>query len=283
MRSLVSRPSSASKKPASPSKLYKSRSDGISPVRAFRAKTINKNTRVEHFGKAAVQKISAPRRTTPRPVSDRAVVAMPQSMAAKSATLALPSMVTSVSHQNLERMLDHALTQADAHKLALKARAKGWRRIFMAPKWITVGTSSLALLLLAGFFAWQNIPQISMRVADTRAHVSASVPAYTPMGYGLAGPVKSDDAQVTVNYKAANQTSSSYSITQQASNWDSSSVAANAVPGGTQVQSSQVNGTTVYIYGDSNNATWVNHGVLFSLQDKANLSSDQILKIANGL
>ena len=284
MRSLVSKPSGVIKKADSAAKFYKSRTAEISPVRASRAKTVAKNAKVEHFGKSAPKNPES--FTRPRLVSrssDRALVTLPQAKPMKAVAAPLPSMVTSVSHQNLERLLDHALMQADAHKMALRARAKGWRRVMLAPKWLSIGATSVAFALLVGFFAWQNIPQVSIRLANARAHVSASVPAYTPMGYGVTGPIKADSNQVTINYKAASQNKGGYAITQQASNWDSSSVAANAVPSGTQVQSSQVNGTTVYIYGQSNDATWVNHGVLFNLQDKANLSSDQILKIANGL
>jgi hypothetical protein len=189
-------------------------------------------------------------------------------------------MIASASHQQLERLLDHALTHASAHKQARRSRTKGLKRITLAPKWLTLGATSLAVLLVAGFFAWQDIPQVSMRVAATQAHVSATVPAYTPAGYNFVAPASANNNKVTIDYKAP---TGSFAISQQASNWDSSSVAANAAPASTQVQSSQINGTTVYIYGNSNNAEWVNHGVLFNLTDKANLSSDQILKIANGL
>jgi hypothetical protein len=49
------------------------------------------------------------------------------------------------------------------------------------------------------------------------------------------------------------------------------------------VQTSVVNGTTVYIYGQTNDAAWVNNGVQYTVQDKASLNSDQLLKIANSL
>lgn len=282
MRGAVKRPQAADRKTAI-SRFHKARTADINPIRASHAKTINKNAKVQHFGKslASISPIR-PKRVLSTQKTARAAANI-SNPSLQSVAPPLPSMVTSVSHQHLERLLDHALTQADTHKQALKSRTKGWRRIALAPKWLSVGASSLALLLLAGFFAWQNIPQVSMRLAATKAHVSASVPAYTPSGYSYAGPISAANNQVKISYKASANPQSSFAITQQASNWDSSSVAANAVPASSQVQTSQVNGTTVYIYGTGNDAKWVNHGVLFTLQDKANLSSDQILKIANGL
>jgi len=282
MRGAVKRPP-FSKKTATTSvpKLQKSRVRTVTSAQLLRAKTIAKNNNVDHFGRLRAKGSAT------RAVSSVARAETAQSSVAKTKNSSvvlsnpLPSMVTSVSHQRLERLLDQALIQADAHKQTLRGRTKGWRRLKFAPKWITVGASSLIVLLLAGFFAWQNIPQVSMRVAATKAHVSASVPAYTPVGYAYVSPVTAGQGKVVIQYK--DNDNGSYTITQENSNWDSSSVQANAVPSGSQVQSSQVNGTTVYIYGEQNDAEWVNHGVLFKLQDKANLNSDQILQIANSL
>lgn len=279
MRSGVSRPT-ADKKLANAVKLHKSRTSAINPQRVSRAKTIIKNIRVNHFSRLAGSPTSGKIRQsqTTRPVSAATRPVSTQALAAP-----LPSMITSVSHQHLERLLDRALLQADAHKQALRARTKGWRRVVGGPKWLSLGATSLVLLLLGGFFAWQNVPQVSLRVAAMRTHVGATVPAYTPSGFSPSGPASASSNKVTINYKAEANDQQTFAITQQSSNWDSSSVQANAVPVSSQVQTSQVNGTTVYIYGSSNDAKWVNHGVLFSLKDKANLSSDEILKIANSL
>jgi hypothetical protein len=44
-----------------------------------------------------------------------------------------------------------------------------------------------------------------------------------------------------------------------------------------------VAGNTVYIYGARNDAAWVNNGVLYTIKDYAGLTSDQIIKIVQGL
>ncbi len=282
MRAAVKRPT-LSKSQDQESKLHKPHVAAASPDRVLRAKTIIKNSRIEHFGKlrAKSSSIVTRRPQAISPATRPSLAASSSAAASTSLSKPLPSMVTSASHQQLERLLDQALIQADAHKQALRSRTKGWRRFMFASKWLTLCASSLAVLLLGGFFAWQNIPQVSMRVAATRAHVSASVPAYTPLGYSYAAPVSANNGKVSISYKTPGNSDKSYTITQQASNWDSSSLAANGVP--KDSQASQINGTTIYTYGSQDNAKWVNHGVLFTIQDKANLSSDQILQIANSL
>ncbi len=194
----------------------------------------------------------------------------------------MPGMITSVSHDRLERMLDEALIKADTHKQALKGRLRSnssflrWSK--RAPTWMVVSLTAAIIVVVAGLFAWRNIPQASMKLASMRANVKASVPTYTPSGFKFAGPAKYNNGVLSITYKAGNR---SFVITQQATNWDSSSLETNAVPHNSQVQTSQVKGNTVYIYGSTNNATWVNDGVRHTIQNSASLNSEQLLKIAD--
>jgi hypothetical protein len=73
-----------------------------------------------------------------------------------------------------------------------------------------------------------------------------------------------------------------FTITQEKSSLDSSSLIATELSA-TTPQSSQVNGKTVYIYGNDNDALWVDHGMKFFIDDHANLNADQILRIAGSL
>lgn len=149
------------------------------------------------------------------------------------------------------------------------------------PKWLTVGASALVLTTAAGLFAWQNIPQVAVKVASSRASVNASAPAYTPEGYRFSAPISYTKGLVTVRYQSAN--GQSYEITQQSSRLDSTSLASTVLSSEANVQTSQVKGNTVYIYGDKNDATWVNNGVRYTIVDNAGLDSNQILRIAGSL
>jgi hypothetical protein len=195
-------------------------------------------------------------------------------------------MVTSASHQKLEQLLDQALARADAHKQARHrqlAKRNLWQRIKFAPRWLSISSSVAIVLLLAGFFIWQNIPQIAMRVAASKAQVNASMPSYVPSGFSYAAPINYSRGAVSIKFKSTGGAARSYTLTQESSSWNSASLLSNAVPAEAQVQTSQVKGTTVYIYGSRNDATWVNRGVRYTLSDNANLNSDQILRIASSL
>jgi len=202
-----------------------------------------------------------------------------------STVKAPPSMVSSASHMQIERLLDLALLRADNHKRARAGNSRQdglFGRLLSIPRWASLGTGLVAALALIGFFAWQNMPQVSVRIAAARAHVSASVPDYTPAGFGL-DKVSSLPSQSTVmlHFQANEDSTKNFLISQKSTKMDSSYIASSVVPKNASVQTSQVQGKTVYIYGDSNDASWIDHGTLFTIKDRAGLNSDQILRIVD--
>ena len=280
MRQIVSQPKLKSSAKANSSSPANRRSTAINSVRAFRAKTILKNSGVRRFG------ILKPRNDNqPVEVAQGEVIKATQPTVIKSSAIvkANPSLVANVSGAQLERMLDHALLRADAHKKAIKANVHGWRRIAKLPRWMITGVVLLVVLAGGSIFAWQRVPQVSLKFASSRAHIDASVPAYTPLGFSLVGPVKYDQGQVQSQLASKDDKSKTLTVTQQKSNLDSQSLAASSIPTDSPVQTSQVKGTTVYIYGKHNDATWVNKGIKYHIANNAHLSSDELLKIAGGL
>lgn len=252
--------------------------------RVFRARSIIKNSRVQRFGHVEAPKTYSVVRT---PVIQKAAPKAAATTAPNNfATYRpLPSMLSSTSNRQLERMLDNALLNADAHKKALTGRLNPnlWQKIKLAPRWLTVGISIFAVVLLTGFLAIQKVPNVAMRIAATKAHVAAQLPSYTPSGFSLVTPIHSSPGSVVVRFAQNGNSSRSYTLTQSASQMDNQSLSASVVPHNTQVQTSSVNGTTVYIYGNDNNAVWVDHGMQYKISDSANLNSDQLLKIASSL
>jgi hypothetical protein len=273
------------KKPAAKAGNFVSRSTPNNPDREIRAKNVPKHQGVNRFGIPSPKAKSSP---GPKAVSGELVGKhAPKNAGNKAATAApLPSMVTSVSHQKLERMLDHALANADSHKEAARYHAARhfWHRGWFDGKgrWLA-GLAVIILLIIGAMFSWQRIPVLSVKAAGIRAHLSPSVPTYIPDGYRLAGPASADSGTVNIKYVQPNDSTKSYEIVQAQSNLTSQLVEQSVVPKGTAVQSSQVEGNTVYIYGQDNDAAWVNNGVLFTLKDRANLSSDEIIKIVQGI
>lgn len=283
MRSAVKKPHSKSL--SSKLKLPRVRGGSPSPDRVSRALNMMKHSQVDRFG--------VPARHTKSALSHAALSAKTRidgSLAAgkptATAAVALrpPSMITSVSHQRLERMLDEALIQADAHKKALngqlRARGRLTRHFSFLPRWLTISITALVVVSAGGYLAWRNIPYVSMKFASVRAQVKGSLPDYIPSGFKFAGPIEYQTGAISTKFKTTAE-DRYFTIVQQASNWNSSSLEANTVPDDSGVQTSQVKGTTVYNYG--NNTTWVNNGFKYTIQDNAKLNYDELKKIAESI
>lgn len=148
-------------------------------------------------------------------------------------------------------------------------------------RFMSIGSVSLALLLLAGYFTYLNLPSLSVRVAAAQAGVNASYPEYHPDGYSLSGAVAYSEGQVSMKF-ASNTGPQNYTINQSKSNWDSSAVG-NDVDKKTDGKYITYNerGLTIYTYGSD--AAWVNGGILYTIKGDAPLSSDQIRRIATSM
>jgi hypothetical protein len=156
------------------------------------------------------------------------------------------------------------------------------RRSRPLSRFLSVGSASLALLLLGGYFTYLNMPNLSVRVAAAQAGIDATYPAYRPDGYGLSGAVAYKQGEVSMKF-ASNSGPQNYTIAQTKSGWDSSAVLDNYVKekAGDNYITYSERGLTIYTYGSS--AAWVNNGVLYTIGGDAPLSSDQIRRIATSM
>jgi hypothetical protein len=149
------------------------------------------------------------------------------------------------------------------------------------PRAVHITAAALAVLILGGYFAYINMPNLSVRIAASHAGVNASYPEYKPDGYAFNGPVSYAPGEVLLEF-ASNTNDQAYSISQRSSNWDSQAVLDNFV---TQKSDSYLTyseqGLTIYTF--DNQAAWVNKGVLYTIDGNAPLSSGQILQIAASL
>ena len=138
-----------------------------------------------------------------------------------------------------------------------------------------------AVFLMAGYIWTQNYPKMALQNADSRAGITASLPGFVPSSYNLA-KTSTSPGHVTLNYSSPSA-SQALSIAQSRTTWDTNSlldefVAQNA----DDYAAIQGEGLTIFLYND-NDATWVNHGVWYTIAGAAQLSRDQILKIAYSL
>jgi len=143
----------------------------------------------------------------------------------------------------------------------------------------SIGSIAIALLLLGGYFAYINMPGLSVRVAAVEAGINATYPSYRPDGYTLAGSVAYNQNEVDMKF-ASNSGSQNFTLDQQKTDWDSTAVLENYVKqkAGDNYITYNENGLTIYTY--DSNAAWVNNGILYTINGDAPLTSDQIRHIA---
>lgn len=151
-----------------------------------------------------------------------------------------------------------------------------WSRRF------TIITAVFVVLITGACLTYVNISTISVGFAASQAGIKATYPQYKPDGYHLSQPVTYSDGSVTLQFRS-NSDSSEYSVVQTRSSWDSSAVLTNIVKkaAGDNYITTQESGLTIYSF--ANMATWVNAGILYSINSNAPLSGEQIRHIATSL
>ncbi len=144
-------------------------------------------------------------------------------------------------------------------------------------------TAAAILALIATFAATHIFPGLSVQVASIRSGVSASYPKYIPDGFSLSQPIKHSDSTIDITFKS-NSNADFYTLSQSASSWDSTAVLDNLVKKqatNNSYATTRERGLTIYTYQTS--AAWVNGGILYTIEGTAELSGDQIRKIATSL
>jgi hypothetical protein len=183
-----------------------------------------------------------------------------------------------------QKMLDKALASASSHEAETpihhkKKRSKLGKKLGISPKAASISMAVLAFVLLAGFFTVQSVPNLSMRLAATRAGFDATMPGYQPTGFSFKGPIKYSPGQVTISFKS-NTDGRQYDVKQQASNWNSDALLSNYILAeGKTYQTYLDRGRTLYIYNGSS-ATWVDNGVWYTVEGESNMTTDQLIRIA---
>jgi hypothetical protein len=189
-----------------------------------------------------------------------------------------------------ERMIESALHNAQSHEevhhplepVAKKRRKSLAKRLGVSSRSIAMSSAALAVVLLAGFFAVQNVPNFAMRVAATRAGFDAELPGYKPAGFSFKGPINYSAGKVTVSFRS-NSDTRAYDLTQQSSKWNSDALLSNfVVAENKQYQTYQDRGRTLYIY-DGSSATWVDNGIWYQIEGDSEMTADQLVRIASSI
>ena len=139
------------------------------------------------------------------------------------------------------------------------------------------------LVILGGFFTFYSLPSIRMQIASRNVGFTAAIPRYQPTGFSLNKSIQYQPGRVILRYASNTDANSGFTVTQEKTALDSASMV-NSYLGKTKDQAIEEtsNGRTVYIY-NGTNATWVDGGIWYNIQGNANLSSDQLLRIASSI
>lgn len=185
-----------------------------------------------------------------------------------------------------EEMIQAQLEAANAHLMTFKKphiahkAKKHIDKLSPLKKRFAMASSFVAVVLIVGgtFISW-NMPTISLMIANKKAGFTALLPTFTPNGYRVVSPVGYTPGRIILSFKS-NTNDMHYSIEQKPTGWTSDILRDQvASSNGSQYRTQYVNGLTVY-FTNENNATWVDRGILFTLQGESGLSSDQIASIA---
>jgi hypothetical protein len=188
--------------------------------------------------------------------------------------------------QKTSNVLENAINNSQSHKKTTHKKTprthKIAKKLRVKPRFLNITMFVVAGLLLGGYFAYNNVPNLAMQVASTRAGINGTVPAYQAGGFSFNGPIEYQVGQVTIKYKS-NSDNRSYVITQKKSEWNSDALLSNHVSTNSRsYQLLQEKGKTIYIY-DGDSASWIEDGVWYEIKGQSSLSANQVIKIANSL
>lgn len=246
--------------------------DMIDPRRIKRSHTVPRSQLVRRFA-ADSARLSA----TQPAVAARAAATY-QQPAPASTTSQRPA--TAAHQQPAYDVFEQALRAANSHKEPYRPVKHKSKKLHRARQAVSIIASSLAILLIVGFVAYQNSAMLQLRLAASRAGISATLPAWQPSGFRL-GTFSTSPGNLTISYNSP--AGQEFTITQSASNWDSTTLLSDYVyPNNETYQTLSSAGTTIYTYGN-NDATWVSGGIWYKLTSNGSLSNSQIVNIATSM
>lgn len=236
---------------------------------------------IRRFAKHPVD-ITAPRRpqqqSSDRPASVHPMVQRVHEKRAEHAPVAHKTAKPSdvIKKEAIDSAMNGVSSNSHKRVRAKKAPKKSFGRL------ASLASAGSALLLIAGYFTYLNMPNLSVRVAAAQAGIDAEYPSYRPSGYSLNGPVAYDQGQVSMTF-ASNGGPQEFKLIQSKTGWDSSAVLDNYVQpqAGEEYVTSRNSGLTIYTF--DNNAAWVSNGILYTVEGDASLSIDQVQRMATSL
>ncbi len=170
-------------------------------------------------------------------------------------------------------IFEHAMANASnfvditAHRAHFKKKTK--------QHMLSAAAGSVALLLIAGFAAYQNTPGLQLKIAGFRAGVATATPDFRATGFAYNGAT-ANHSRLVIGLKSASGT---YQLSEQKTNWSGedmiTQVSAVDASGQTNYSTLQAGGHTVYRFGNTQ-ATWVKGGIWYQVNGNQGLTDTQL-------
>lgn len=178
-------------------------------------------------------------------------------------------------HPSIENATNHKNPKFPKKKFYTKIAEK----IQINPKIVGVGAAAIAILVMGGFFVYQRMPNVALRVASSKAGFHGRMPSTTPAGFAFKGPIKYSKGSISIGYVSRSD-DRNFVLSQKPTDQTSESLLVSEIsPSKKHYQTYHDRGMTVFIYNDGN-AAWIDKGILYNIKDNGALSSEQVLSIA---
>ena len=146
------------------------------------------------------------------------------------------------------RIFDQAVTTATSHTQQSPKESKRYKTSRFGHrhvKLISLSATTLAILILGGFIAYQNKANLELQLASTKAGFHATMPSYKPIGFAFKS-LNYQPGSVMIGYNSGSKT---LNVSQKQSNWDSTTLLQNFVAtSGDSYQAYEAAGRTIYVY-----------------------------------
>lgn len=251
-------------------------SDVVDPARASRALAVPHSPQIERFRKQPVQRPHI--HAAPIRPAHRSAAGVTHRTVSPPGSHQVMSTQKTVELDVFEQAIAYAKSHEQPMPKAIgKLKVRQSRR--RHKKVVGAIASVIMLAFLGGFIFWQNRANIELQLASARSGVPASMPAYRPNGYAVMG-MTYNPGTVTIGFSGKG---GNFTVVQKTSNWDSVTLLQNYVATSGQTYSTyQAAGRTVYIYGNEN-ATWVNGGIWYQVNDNGQLNKSQLINLATSM
>ena len=183
-----------------------------------------------------------------------------------------------IKDRAIKQALRSVATMSETPAQPIKRRKSGG-----AKRFILAFTCAAACLAAVIYFVSSNIPDVSVRVAAMQTGIEASYPSYVPMNYSLSDII-SEDGKLTMIFNGPD--GARFTLVQEKTSWDSATLLRNYVEPtwGSDYVTTHEQGITIYISNQTNDSTWVNGGIRYSITSEgARLTKKQTRNIVLSL